>query len=137
VDGLKELRFDVQHRYEESESGILVPVRLSSGSGSVALRARLDTGAADCLFDQHYADLLGINVESGYRRIYRTVTGSFPAFGHEIVLQTMGMEWEAMVFFHSFGDPRNAFLGRRGWLDRIRLALIHYDREMFLSRYDL
>ena len=134
---MKDLRFDVHHRYDESESGILVPVRLSTGSRSVFLRARLDTGAADCLFDQHYADLLGIDIESGYRRTYRTVTGSFQAFGHEIALHTMGMEWDAMVFFHSFGDPRSAFLGRRGWLDRVRLALIHYDREMLLSSYDL
>jgi hypothetical protein len=27
-------------------------------------------------------------------------------------------------------------LGRNGWLDRLRVAIIHYDREIYLSPYD-
>jgi hypothetical protein len=54
------LDFDAQLDYEETSAGILVPVRLINGDRSLELRARLDTGAADCLFDRSYADNLGL-----------------------------------------------------------------------------
>jgi len=55
---LTSLNFDADLRYEETAAGILVPVRLIHGDRSVELKARLDTGAADCLFDRFYADIL-------------------------------------------------------------------------------
>ena len=54
-------------------------IRLIHGDRSVELTARLDTGAADCLFDRFYADILGLP-DSGVERRYRTVTGSFRGF---------------------------------------------------------
>jgi hypothetical protein len=101
----------------------------------VELRARLDTGAADCLFDRFYADILGLP-ESGVERYYRTVTGSFQqAFGYEVTIETLGLQWSALVFFHGMGNPAHAFVGRRGWLDRVRLGLVHYEQKLFLGQY--
>ena len=51
-------------------------------------------------------------------------------------MRTIGLEWSAMVYFHDSGSPSNAFVGRNGWLDRVRLGLIHYDQRMLLSQYD-
>lgn len=45
------------------------------------------------------------------------MAGSFKARGHEITLETLGLEWTAMVFFHAMGNPSHAFVGRGGWLD--------------------
>jgi len=95
----------------------------------------LDTGASDCLFDAHYADLLGIDVRSGFEKTYRTVAGSFRAFGHEVTIVTLGFEWLATVFFYESSNPANAFVGRRGWLDRVRLGLVHYEQDIYLSQY--
>jgi hypothetical protein len=41
-----------------------------------------------------------------------------------------------MVYF--FADPaiNKNLLGRNGFLDRIRLGLVHYDRELYLAPYD-
>ena len=80
MDRLSSLDFDAELEYEETAAGILVPIRLIHGDRSVELTARLDTGAADCLFDRYYADILGLP-NSGVERHYRTVTGSFQAFG--------------------------------------------------------
>ena len=49
LDRLISLDFDADLEYEETAAGILVPIRLIHGDRSVELRARLDTGAADCL----------------------------------------------------------------------------------------
>ena len=129
---MSSLDFEADLEYEESVAGILVPVRLIHGDRSVELTARLDTGAADCLFDRFYAEILGLP-ESGVERHYRTVTGSFPAFAYEITIETLGLQWAALVFFHSMGNPAHAFLGRRGWLDRVRLGIVHDQRRLFLG----
>jgi hypothetical protein len=136
MDRLISLDFEAQHEYEDSAAGILVPIRLIHGDRSVELRARVDTGAADCLFDRFYADALGL-ARSGFERNYRTVTGSYNAFGHELTIETFGLQWQAMVFFHAMGNPGHAFVGRRGWLDRLRLGIVHYEQRLFLGRYDL
>jgi hypothetical protein len=55
------------------------------------------------------------------------VAGSFKAHGHEVTIETLGLEWTATVFFHAMGNPAHAFVGRRGWLDRVRLGVVHYE----------
>jgi hypothetical protein len=135
MDRLISLDFDADLEYAETSAGILVPIRLIHGDRGVELRARLDTGAADCLFDRFYADILGL-ADSGVTREYRTVTGSFNAFGHEITIETLGLQWSALVFFHAMGNPAHAFVGRRGWLDRIRLGIVHYEQRLFVGHYD-
>jgi hypothetical protein len=133
MDRLTSLDFDADLKYEETAAGILIPIRLIHGDRSVELKARLDTGAADCLFDRFYADILGLP-ETGIERSYRTVTGSFQAVGHELTLETLGLQWLALVFFHSLGNPGHAFVGRRGWLDRVRIGIIHQDQRLFVGR---
>jgi hypothetical protein len=134
MDRLISLDFDADLEYEETSAGILVPIRLIHGDRSVELRARLDTGAADCLFDRFYSDILGL-ADSGVEREYRTVTGSFKAFGYEVTIETLGLQWPALVFFHAMGNPAHAFVGRRGWLDRVRLGVVHYEGRLFLGQY--
>jgi hypothetical protein len=133
MDRLSSLGFDADFAYEESAAGILIPIRLIHNDRSVELSARLDTGAADCLFDRFYAEILDLpNV--GVERNYRTITGSFHAFGHEVTIETLGLRWSALVFFHAMGNPAHSFVGRRGWLDRVRLGIVHHDRKLFLGR---
>lgn len=127
--------FDLQYRYDLTPFGIVVPVELVLADQRIAFPARLDTGSADCIFDRSFAELLGINVESGYQRNYRTVSGTFSAFGHDVTLRTQGLEWSAMVFFYAASDPEANFLGRRGWLDRVRLGLIHYEQALYLAPF--
>jgi len=98
--------------------------------------AKVDTGAAHCIFERRYAEMLGINPESGRLQRFRTATGSFAAYEHEVTLQMLGISLSSTVYFAQ--DPlftRN-FLGRAGWLDRLRLAIIDYGRNLHLSAYD-
>lgn len=129
------LEFDTSYGYTDATDGIYVPTTLCIGKQSVELLAKLDTGAAHCIFEHKYAEMLGLNVESGRLQRFRTVAGSFAAYEHEITIQTLGIEVPAVVFFaqdQAFG--RN-FLGRSGWLDRLRIAIVDYDRMLYLSLY--
>jgi hypothetical protein len=40
-----------------------------------------------------------------------------------------------MVFFHAMGNPAHAFVGRRVWLDRVRLGIVHYEQRLLLGQY--
>ena len=129
------LDFDTSHQYAASIDGIEVPITLCIGRQSVELLGKLDTGAAHCIFERKYAEMLGLDVESGRLQRFRTVAGTFAAYQHEITIQTLGIEFSAVVFFAQDPTFSRNFLGRAGWLDRLRIAIADYDRVIFLSPY--
>ena len=129
------LAFDAAHHYADALDGIEVPITLCIGRQSVDLLAKLDTGAAHCIFERKYAEMLGVDVDSGRLQHFRTVAGSFAAYQHEITIQTLGIEFSAVVFFAQDSTFNRNFLGRSGWLDRLRIAIVDYDRLLFVSPY--
>jgi hypothetical protein len=129
------LDFDTSHKYGEARDGIEVPITLSIGRESVELLAKLDTGAAHCVFERKYAEMLGVEVASGRLQRFRTMAGSFSAYQHDVTIQTLGIEFSAAVFFAQDPTFSRNFLGRSGWLDRLLIAIVDYDRMLFLSPY--
>ena len=129
------LAFDAAHHYADALDGIEVPITLCIGRQSVDLLAKLDTGAAHCIFERKYAEMLGVDVDSGRLQCFRTVAGSFVAYQHEVTIQTLGIEFSAAVFFAQDSTFNRNFLGRSGWLDRLRIAIVDYDRLLFMSPY--
>lgn len=100
------------------------------------MTAAIDTGAAYCLFESGLAGQLGLDLAAGIPMRFRTANSSFDAFGHNIEIEVLGVHTQAIVYF--FANPaitRNV-LGRTGWLDRVRLGLVDYDRQLYLSAYD-
>jgi hypothetical protein len=85
------MEFSFSHHYSSSAEGIEVPVTLGNGGQFVDLIAKLDTGAAHCIFERRYAKILGINPESGRLQRFRTAAGSFAAYEHRRVLQVVGI----------------------------------------------
>lgn len=129
------LKFDYSHRYSSIE-GIDIPTELQVGDQKVEMIARLDTGAACCIFERRYAEELGLDVESGRPQRFRTMAGSFVAYEHAVTIHTLGIEFSSVVFFAQDPAFNRNFVGRSGWLDRVRLAIIDYDRMVFLSACD-
>jgi hypothetical protein len=129
------LEFDTTHQYTDAEDGVQVPIALAIGRQSVELLAKLDTGAAHCIFERKYGEMLGLDVESGRLQRFRTVAGSFAAYEHEVTIQTLGIEFPAVVFFAQDATFNRNFLGRSGWLDRLRVGIVDYDRMLFVGPY--
>lgn len=133
---LYKLSFTTSHRYATNQPGINVPLILQSGSATVELDAKIDTGSSYCIFERLYGDRLGLDIESGTRQLVSTVTGSFLTYAHEVTLSVLGIEGTAVVYFaHDENFTRNV-LGRQGWLERVRLGLIDYDNQLYLSDYN-
>jgi hypothetical protein len=129
------LNFDVEHDYSGTEA-ITVLVTLRYGQDKVSFDANVDTGSTFCIFNRGHAETLGLNVESGEPTRFKTVTGSFDAYGHALTLETLGYSFDVTVYFAAHeGFIRNV-LGRRGWLDQVRLGLVEYESKLYLSRYE-
>jgi hypothetical protein len=82
------------------------------------LLASLDTGASHCLFEGAYAAELGLHLTSGILTRFHTANSTFDAYGHEIVVDVLGVVTHSLVYFFADSAIRRNVLGRRGWLDR-------------------
>jgi hypothetical protein len=109
---------------------------LRSGANEVQVAASVDTGASFCIFRTEIAEALGLDLKNGIRKRFRTANSMFNAYGHGVELDAFGFPTHSFVYF--FDDPmidRNV-LGRTGWLDRVRLGLIHHDSKIYLAPYN-
>lgn len=131
-----QLQFARVHNYSGGGGSAAIPVVLRSSTASVSLAASIDTGASFCLFGADVAEALGLDLTSGSHLRFRTADGVFEAYGHEVELTALGVVTYSMVYF--FADPMidKNVLGRTGWLDRVRLGLVHHDSEVYLAPYD-
>jgi hypothetical protein len=89
-----------------------------------------------CLFESAYAAELGLDLIAGLPMRFRTANGSFEAYGHEVEIEVLGIVGHSLVYF--FADPaiRKNVLGRRGWLDLVRVGLIDHDRVVYLASFN-
>lgn len=130
------LEFTRVYGYSGDDESVVIPIVLRVGANQVPIAASVDTGASFCFFGAEIAEALGLDLTSGIRTRFRTANSGFEAYGHEVELTVFGLETHSLVYF--FADPiidKNV-LGRTGWLDRVRLGLIHHDNKIYLAPYD-
>lgn len=134
---MTKIEYQAQYRYDHSDVGIEIPIVLMFGDSEVRLLAKVDTGSQFCIFQRDYAERLGIVVENGIRTSILTAGGTrFDVFGHDVTMSCLEWEFATMVYFaESPGFNRNV-VGRTGWLQKCRFALIEYDSMLYLSHYD-
>jgi hypothetical protein len=102
----------------------------------VRLHAKLDTGADYCIFAREYGEELGLNIEDGQLTSFSTANSEFRAYGHEVTITCFEWQFDSLVFFAAIPEIRRNFLGRQGWLQKFRVALIDYDSVLHLSHYN-
>lgn len=131
-----ELVFEKLVNFDIDKAGISVNVELRLGNDSVNFGASIDTGASFCIFAREFGEKLGISIEEGFLRYFNTTTGNFRAYGHSVTLITEGFEFDSQVFFAADESFQTNVLGRRGWLDRLIIAINDYDGKLYLSCYE-
>jgi hypothetical protein len=70
-----------------------------------------------------HAENLGLDVESGHLMRLGTLIGSTVAYGHEVTLVVLGIQLTSMCYFFENPDIRRSFLGRNGWLNKLRIGI--------------
>lgn len=132
---MHELSFSLVYRYDPGASGIRLPVTLSAFGTMVEVAAKLDTGSSACVFTRDIGEALGLEVELGEPQRFGTATGPFATFGHFVQIECLGLYWDALVYFAADPAFRRNVLGRQGWLERVQVALVDYERTLYLSPY--
>jgi hypothetical protein len=123
------------YEYDTLKSGITVIAEISYGGESRHIRAKIDTGAENCIFERKHGERLGVEIESGREQIFSTAAGIFTAYGHELTLSVLDIETVTTVYFAKEESFTRNVLGRQGWLDRVKLGLIDYEGKLLLSAY--
>jgi hypothetical protein len=132
---MTQLEFAEEYRYKDDDAGIPIQVRLTYAGTTVEVTAKVDSGAAVCLFSHEIGLKLGIPIEQGVPIRLGSLGGSLDAFGHEVTLQTGEIAFQSFVYFAKYPNvPRN-LLGRQGWLRNLKLGLVDYDNLLYLSAY--
>ena len=133
---MHQLEFAQAYDYSGDGESVVIPVVLRFGENQVRVAASVDTGASFCLFGTEIAEALGLDLTSGVRKRFQTANSRFEAYGHEVKLTVLGVATQSIVYF--FADPMidKNVLGRTGWLDRVRLGLIHHDSKIYVAPYD-
>ncbi len=132
---MQSLNFNTEYDYSAAEA-IRIPVTLRHGNDEALIKAYIDTGSGSCIFKRGHAEMLGLNVESGHPLRFDTATGSFDAYGHMLTLETLGYSFDVTVYFAAHEAFTRNVLGRRGWLDQLRLGIVEYESKLYLSRYE-
>jgi len=128
--------FRSKHSYDTTKIGITIPVELSDGLKVVQITPKLDTGASFCIFERTYGEMLGLDVEGGTPALVSTANSTFQAFGHRLTMTALGFQFDVMVYFAADESVKRSVLGRRGFIDQLRLCLIEHDGELYVSKYD-
>lgn len=133
---MKQVSFDQEHQYADDDDGIPLEVTLSYAGYEIDVWAKVDPGAAACLFSNEVGQKLGIPIEQGIPKRLGGLSGSLEAFGHEVTLQTGDIAFQSLVYFAKYPGLQRNLLGRQGWLRNLRMGLIDYDNLLYLSAYD-
>ena len=51
-------------------------------------------------------------------------------------MTALGLQFDVLVYFAADEDIRRSVLGRRGFIDQLRLCLIEHDAEFYFSKFD-
>lgn len=129
------VELDAVHRYSRFEQGITVRTLLRCGDVEVLADSKIDTGSSFCIFERHLGESLGLNIEDGLSIMIGTATGAFRAYGHEVEMETLGINVVSTVYFAESEFFDRNVLGRIGWLDRVKLGLIDSEGLLYLSPY--
>jgi hypothetical protein len=133
---LHSLTFPILHSYS-GQNAISIPLTLMSAPARyVDLLGKLDTGSTYCIFNRSYSTLLGLDLHSGISQRIRTATGAFQTYGHEVTVSVFDLEWQAVIYYFAESDSYSLnVLGRFGFLDRLRVALVDYEERLYLGLY--
>lgn len=70
------------------------------------------------------------------RERIRTAVGSFTAYGHEVNFAVSGIGWLATVYFAEDQSFPVNVVGRVGFLDRLKIALVDYEQMLYLDSFE-
>ncbi len=131
-----QLNFEKLVSFDINQDGIWIDVEIKYSDSNVKINAKIDTGATYSIFERHFGEELGLEIESGMRQRFGTATGSFYAYGFRVTLTVAEIELDSMVFFAEDESFSKNVLGRITWLENLIFGLVDQAGKIYLSKYE-
>lgn len=130
------LTFDKQFSYNNEEDSISIETKIKYVDQETSFTAKVDTGASLCIFKREIGEELGVEIENTEiaQRVRNANGDIFKVFGHFVTIEIGDFEFECLVYFAENFVAANVF-GKRGFLDKFRIAIDDNEGKLFLSEY--
>lgn len=113
----------------------VIPVEIKSGEKKVRYEALIDSGADECIFDAQLAEILGIKLRKGERRIVGGITGvEQPYYLHPVTFSVGDSEIDLKIgFMPNMPDFGYGVLGQIGFFENfvVRFDYSKLEVELF------
>lgn len=109
----------------------IIPLKLTSKTEAIEVKAYIDTGASYCLFHADIAEILGLTLEEG--TITEMVLGDgniLKVYLHQIPIKIAERELTALVGFSKGLGIKFNIIGRKGIFDKFKVCFNERDKEV-------
>ena len=114
----------------------IVPIRFRLGNNDwVEFKAYADSGAGYSVFHERVIEILGLELEDGYKEYVTVGDGSLiPVYMHRIVVQLALEEFDAMIGFSKQLGIGFNIIGRRDIFERFKVCFMENERVVEFIR---
>ena len=119
-----------EYRYEKEIYLPIVEVILEFKNEKIRTDALVDSGAAMCLFKGEIGRALGIDIETGEKKIFQGVSAKLVSYVHEVKIALAGKIFKAKIAFSDDLSTSFNLLGRLEIFDRFSITFKEKDKEI-------
>jgi hypothetical protein len=114
----------------------MIPVNLKKNERSIETLALIDSGATISVFQGSLGESLGIDLESGKKKLFQGIGGKIIGYIHSVVLKIANLEFDCEVAFSYELATSMNILGRKGFFDKFLLTFDEQRKEVILKPKD-
>ncbi|MBI1936442.1 retropepsin-like domain-containing protein [Candidatus Woesearchaeota archaeon] len=108
----------------------IIPIKLSKEGGEVNTSAIVDSGASISIFNSSVGRQIGIDIESGEKRIFQGASAKLSGYVHEVKMMIGGMEIICKAAFSDELVTSFNLLGRETVFDKFIITFNEKHREI-------
>ncbi|MBI3050825.1 hypothetical protein HYY74_00020 [Candidatus Woesearchaeota archaeon] len=111
----------------------VIPLTLAHGEKRVNTSALVDSGATISIFNSSTGSELGVDVESGEKRIFQGVSAKLIGYVHTVTVLIEGEKIQCKVAFSGELGTSFNLIGREGIFDKFSITFNESRRELLME----
>ena len=111
----------------------IIPVKFLSNRGEVNTSAIVDSGASVSIFNGSVGRQIGIDVESGEKRIFQGASAKMIGYVHKVRMEVAGIEFDCKAAFSDELGTSFNLLGRETIFDKFIITFNEKLLELDIS----
>ncbi len=111
----------------------IIPIHVRNKETEIDLEVLVDSGASFSTFREEVADLLGIKIEDGEKRISVGICGNIEVFLHDIELRSFDKWFSCRIAFSRHLTSSFNLLGRHGFFERHLIMFNEKEKKIIIT----